>query len=932
MRGQCVGGKLPQVEAQPKVVGRHPELEQLTSWLDQVSEGLRACLLTGPAGMGKTTVWRRGLELARERGYRVLTARPSEAETPLSYTGLSDLVGGVEAERFAPLPGVQRDALDVALLRAEAGEHVVDARAVASGALSLLRELAAAGPVLLAVDDAQWLDAATTAALEFALRRVEAAPVSVLACVRSAEPRPRTFTESVPAERRLELELAPLSVAAVHAILGDQLGHSLPRPILVRVVTASGGNPFYAIEIARELRRHGEPTAAEGLPIPADLQALVRSRIARLPPGTRKALLTASCLAVPRTELVGEALGPAEEAGIVRIGREGRVEFEHPLFAAVIHDSASTARRRAVHRGLVELVDGAEERARHLALASDRPDPTVAEELDVAAARARARGAPEAAAELVELALRLTPADDPTRSERQLAAAAFHFDAGDLGRAQALLEESVDEIAEGPLRARSLRLLGLLHSRRSGFADAVEFALAARDAAGDERAVAAEIELDLAFYRSNLTNFAAGDEHARAAVELAQSVGDDGLLASALAVRTVVAFLCGRGLAESDLSQALALADPSRESPIALHPRFVSGFLMLCTGRLDESVATLEALRTDLLEQGRESDVPLLFLYLVWAAVWHGQVRRAVDLAEEALQTASLLDDRLADALALGASAVAHAYAGDARRARDDSIEALRQFEELGWWGGTIWARWALCFVELSLGRPDAAHEAVRPLTDMLGSAGPGDPALAMFLPDGIEALIELGREAEAHTLLGPFEQQARELERSWALAAAGRCRGLLSARRGDLDGALRELEEAASYHELSAMPFERARTLLALGQLRRRRKEKRLARLALEEALNAFEMLAMPLWADRARAELARVAARSAPGGLTATEDRIARLAADGLTNRAIAETAFVSVKTVETNLKRAYRKLGISSRAQLARALDKSDAATIS
>jgi DNA-binding CsgD family transcriptional regulator len=201
-----------------------------------------------------------------------------------------------------------------------------------------------------------------------------------------------------------------------------------------------------------------------------------------------------------------------------------------------------------------------------------------------------------------------------------------------------------------------------------------------------------------------------------------------------------------------------------------------------------------------------------------------------------------------------------------------------------------------------------------------------------MFLPDGIEALIELGREAEAHTLLGPFEQQARELERSWALAAAGRCRGLLSARRGDLDGALRELEEAASYHELSAMPFERARTLLALGQLRRRRKEKRLARLALEEALNAFEMLAMPLWADRARAELARVAARSAPGGLTATEDRIARLAADGLTNRAIAETAFVSVKTVETNLKRAYRKLGISSRAQLARALDKSDAATIS
>jgi DNA-binding CsgD family transcriptional regulator len=932
MRGSCTGGKLAEVGGQPEVVGRHLELEQLTAWLDRVPEGLRACVLTGPAGMGKTTVWRRGLDLARECGYRVLAARPGDAELSLSYTGLSDLVSDVEDARFATLPRVQRDALDVALLRAEAGENGVDARAVASGALSLMCGLVAVAPVLVAVDDAQWLDAPTEAALTYALRRLEAAPVGVFACVRTDELRPRTFLDSVPAERRLELELAPLSVAAVHAIFAAQLGCTLPRPLLVRVVAASGGNPFYAIEIARELVRLGEPTAAEGLPIPANLQALVRSRLARLPAETREVLLTAACVGVPRAEFLGGALGPAEEAEIVRVGRDGRVEFGHPLFAAAIRESASTARRRAVHRRLAGIVGSLEERARHLALASDGPDAAVAGELDLAAARARARGAPEEAAELAEFAIRLAPDGDDAQPERLLAAAELQFDAGGLERAQALLEQTIAGVPDGPVRARALRMLGLLHSRRSGFGEAIEFAIAARDVAEGEPALTAEIELDLAFYRSNLGDFAGGDVHARTAVDLSEEVGGDGLVASALAVRTVTAFLCGRGLAESDLRRALALADPLRETPITLRPRFVYGFLMLCTGRLDESLAMLDSLRVDTLEQGRESDVPLLFLYLVWAALWRGEVHRAAALAEEALQTAFLLDDRVADGLTLSASALASAYAGEADRARRDSTEALQHFERLGWWGGTIWARWARGFLELSLGRPDAAHEALRSLTDLLAAVGPGDPALAMFLPDEVEALVELGRADEAEALLEPFEERSRALERSWALGAAGRCRGLLNASRGDLDGALRALEAAILQHDLSPMPFERARTLLALGQVRRRRKERRLARLALEEALSVFETVGTPLWADRARAELARVATRRAPEGLTATEERIARLAAEGLTNRAIAERAFVSVKTVETNLKRAYRKLGISSRAQLARALDRQGPSTIS
>ncbi len=525
----------------------------------------------------------------------------------------------------------------------------------------------------------------------------------------------------------------------------------------------------------------------------------------------------------------------------------------------------------------------------------------------------------------MELALGLTPAAaQAERAGRLVFAAGVLFDTGDLVRAQKLLEQALDGTSDPPLRAVALRLLGQLHARRSSLALALESALAARAAAGPDRALAAEIELDLAFFCFNVGDFPVADGHARAAVELAEGVRDDGLLAAALAVRTVVRFLCGQGVAESDLRRAMALADPERQTPVALRPRFVRGFLMLCTGRLDDSLATLDDLRAVTLERGRESDVPVLSLYMVWAAVWRGEIPRAVGLAEDALQAASLLDDRLADALALSASALAHAHAGNATEARLASAQAIRLCEQLGWWGGAIWAGWARALLELSLGRPEAAHESVRPLSEMLATVGPGEPALAMFLPDQVEALLELGRADEAEALLDPFEQRARELDRGWAVAAASRCRGLLDAGRGDLDGALRALETAISLHELSPMPLERARTLLALGRVRRRRKERRLARLALEEASTTFEALGAALWAERARAELARVAPRRAPAGLTATEERIGRLAAQGLTNRAIAERAFVSVNTVEANLTRAYRKLGITSRAQLAHALD--------
>jgi len=190
------------------------------------------------------------------------------------------------------------------------------------------------------------------------------------------------------------------------------------------------------------------------------------------------------------------------------------------------------------------------------------------------------------------------------------------------------------------------------------------------------------------------------------------------------------------------------------------------------------------------------------------------------------------------------------------------------------------------------------------------------------FLPDEVEALVAIGNLEEAKALLLPFERRARRLERVWALAVTARCRALIASAEGEVAGALRHLSRSLAEHDRLGQPFELARTLLVAGQIHRRMKEKRASKQALQRAVVIFEQLGSPLWADKARAELARVGLRpSAPLGLTPTEEQVARLVAGGKTNREVAAELFVSVRTVEDNLSRIYRKLGVRSRAGLAR-----------
>ena len=273
-------------------------------------------------------------------------------------------------------------------------------------------------PVLLAIDDVQWIDAPSAHALSFVLRRLEAEAISVLTTLRVTEgiPDPLDLTTLL-GDRLTRLDVGPLPLDVFTRLIHERTDGRFSRPILVKIHEASGGNPLFGLEIVRAMRSvDGEPPPGEPLPVPDDLGNLLHDRIESVPPETQDVLLLASATSRPTVELLREAggsgedrLGPAEAAGIVRVLSTGEVVFTHPLLASSVYGRATSARRRDAHARLARTIADPEERARHLALSSSRPDPEVADALDTAAIHASKRGAPWTAAELEELALRLTP-------------------------------------------------------------------------------------------------------------------------------------------------------------------------------------------------------------------------------------------------------------------------------------------------------------------------------------------------------------------------------------------------------------------------------------------------------------------------------------------------------------------------------------------
>lgn len=931
-------GYVAEPESDRLIVGRDAELGEVETWLASFDDRPYWLVLEGEAGIGKTTIWREAARRAQARGLQVLASRPAESEVKLAFSALADLLRPVGAAQLGKLPVPQRQALEVALLRIEASTRRLDRRLVAAALLSMLQVLAGERPVVLAIDDLQWLDAASARTLEYAFRRLEGVRIGLLATVRLDRELSRI---ALPEERICRLRLGPLTLAALHHLLVAEVGKPFPRLELVKMREACGGNPFYVLEIARTLIRTGAAMKpGEPLPLPVTLGALTAQRIARLPSHTREALRLAALAAEPSLEVLSragladpmQALEPASREGIVAM--EGTaLRFSHPLLASAVLAGASRERIREIHSMLAEAAESEEARARHLGLAAAGPDPRAAESLQMAANLARRRGAPIVAGELLELARSLSPEDQPARrTDRTIEAAQCYFEAGEADRASKLLLALVPLLPGGSERARALQLLGQIRARSNSFREALALALEALDAAGNDALLRAGIEWDVGFCEFCLGNLRSVAPAFAMAVQHATEAGAGALRAEALAALTIAEFFEGRGVAEARLAEALDHDDPQRQAPLEVRPKFVEGLLMLWRLRLDEALAILMALREELVERGQETALPFLSLFLTIASLWRGDVPGALRLGEEAMEAGLLNLEPIGRGLGLSAQALVDALAGPPERTRQEAAEALALFQKSGFAIYMSWPLLALSQLELSLGNPARVDELLRPLAESITAADFGDPILGVVLPDEIEALVALGDVDRARRYVEWLQQGGRRLDRPWALAMAARGRGGIAAAQGDLESAINALDEAMVEHQRFSMPLEIARTLLVKGQVHRRRKERRMAVAALNESLRIFDQVGAPRWAARARAELARIGRRAkAPADLTETERRIAEFAAAGMTNQQVAKAAFVSPKTVEANLARAYAKLGIRSRAQLAHALDALKAGSI-
>ena len=306
----------------------------------------------------------------------------------------------------------------------------------------------------------------------------------------------------------------------------------------------------------------------------------------------------------------------------------------------------------------------------------------------------------------------------------------------------------------------------------------------------------------------------------------------------------------------------------------------------------------------------------------VWLECWSGDLESAQRAADDGVERLLALETSVGRALALTSRAQVDGYAGRADEARRGAEAAYELFEQAGWNGSMGWALTTLGFVELSVGRPEAAAERLRRSSPAWSPSGLPEPAAAgaLMTGDTAEALVEVGRLEEAEAIVELLEIRGAALDRTWAIAVGARCRGLLLAARGDVTGAEQALERALAVHERLPMPIEKARSLLVLGRIRRRFRKRLTAKAALEEALAIFDAVGSSRWAEQASIEIACLGLRPrGSGDLTPSEERVARLAASGLTNREVAASLIVSPKTVEAQLARAYRKLGIHSRAEL-------------
>ncbi|WP_153454222.1 helix-turn-helix transcriptional regulator [Streptomyces smaragdinus] len=877
----------------------------------------------GDPGVGKSRLLQAAAELARGQGRRVLSVAPTEFEKGLPFAGLAELTRHFPEGADQDLPGPQRRALAVALQRAEPGGGEVDPLAVPLAVRSLFSRLCESEPVALIIDDLQWLDQATVGSLGFALRGLLAEPrrLSVLIATR---PDPETGTELLRclAEPRHEFALRPLTDDAVGRLLRTRLGPEWTPPLSAEVARASGGNPFLALEIARA-------SGPGRVHVPPSLAELLDERVARLTGDTREVLLLASAagrLTVTQAQAVVERdrLWPALEAAVdedmVNVGAGSVITFTHPLLASAVYDAATAAERRRAHRALADTLEDPVERARHRAKSTSIPDETVAADLERAAELSTGRGARQVAGELLEGAALATVSDPVAGLARWLRAVDTYSNAGDATAARAALCKgkslAVSPEQQAQVKVRWARLAEDVATARSRVEQVLDLAPAGSAAHADALGT-------LAAFCRMLGDGPRALEAAREAVTEATALGRADLRLKALTELMVAErhWGVGRGTDAGALDEIDRLAEEAGLPPSL--PAAVRGFGARWTDPAAET--QVRGGIAQAVEAGRYGDLSLLYIALIIVLVRRSKVRDAEaalqDAASSGAWAASGDWSEAFNSQEDMAHALVYSYAGELDEAR---LWARRGADRPQVQGSTYWRAGFLAqlgFVEASARDWPAALEVLREVAGIFERTGMVDLEGLLWGVDYADAALQLGETKDVEAAVAVLRRQGAAGSQD-AEVAARRCQALLTAARGDTDTALKELLAVVGLPDAEC-PFEAARSRLALGQVYRRAGFKGKANQALDAAAGAFEALGIPRWAQRARDEAGRVGLRPTTSTLTETERRVAELVAAGRSNQETAAELFMSVKTVEANLTRIYRKLSVRSRTELANRL---------
>ena len=907
---------------QPTVGGRDDEMAVLRRLLRDIPTHSAVTVLVGEPGLGKSTIWEALTHEAAAAGVTLLSARPAEAEARAAWSGLTDLLSDLDGRHHESLPAPQRVALDSACLRAAPPAAGVDPRAVWSAMYSVVLGVADAGPVLIAIDDIHWLDPASIRALAYLARRLPARGVVMVATMRTSEIHgPAGELLDISGVTRVDLE--PMGPAATAEVIRLNLGTTLAGPALARVHEAAGGNPMCAIELARSnVDRPGRPTA-----VPASLRVLLSRRLGALSPSARVALAAVAAAVKPsvdqlRAAALADGLAEAEVAGMARFDG-GRVHLTHPLIGAAAYEACDGATRRHIHSQLAGVVSSSEERARHAALGAQSPGPEVLAALDVAAATADRRGAPATAAELLTLALELT-LDPLAAIERHLAAGTAHFRSGDATAARSHFMVVLDgpDATTGKALA-AIRMAEMLwETEEPGVA--VGFARRAVELAADDRSLLAEANVVLSRLLQ-ATDLEAAAEAAARAVELLDADGggaDPVLLSHALLSAAAADFELGLGLDRARFERAIELERACPSGRVA--DRAEAGFasLLKFADDLDGSRRGLMATRAAVIEEGDDSSMPFVLGHLVQVELWAGRWDDAVAVAREHLTHARRTGQDAQRRQAEYNLAIVAAHRGDEAAASEFAASLAAEARASGDLWDEMVAENVLGFVAFCREEHEEAvahFEIGRRNADAIGLR---EPLRVRSRTDHVESLIAIGERERAEVLLDEYDRRARAVDRASAIAAVERCRAVLAAVRGQHHEAVRaSVRSLAEFDRLGGMfAFERARSLLVAGRVLRRTKQKGAAQQRLLEAGDTFAALGAKRFVDQVQIELGRSGlSPRAPTELTPGERRVAELAARGLTTRQVADMAFVSPKTVEANLTRVYRKLGLSSRAEL-------------